>query len=127
MIGRPLMVMPFSSAASRAPVTGAPLLLGPSPEISMTRRKPRYGFSSNNGIAKLIAPDIEVRDARRIGAPIPATSPPAIVPATSTAPIETHQRIAALPSYAAMVTRKPAFGKREHRLSLHIRVSEIAS
>jgi len=33
----------------------------------MTRRKPRYGFSSNNGIAKLIAPDIEVRDARRIG------------------------------------------------------------
>ena len=40
MIGRPLMTMPFSSAASRAPVTGAPLLFGPSPEISMTRRKP---------------------------------------------------------------------------------------
>ena len=34
------MTMPFSSAASRAPVTGAPLLLGPSPEISMTRRRP---------------------------------------------------------------------------------------
>src|SRR5205823_13844077 len=67
MIGRPLMTIPFSSAASRAPVTGAPLLLGPSPEISMTRRNPRYGFSSNNGIAKLIAPEIEVRDARRIG------------------------------------------------------------
>ena len=67
MIGRPLMVMPFPIAASRAPVTGAPLLLGPSPEISMTRRKPRYGFSSNSGIAKLIAPEIEVRDARRIG------------------------------------------------------------
>ena len=33
----------------------------------MTRRKPRCGFSSNSGIAKLIAPEIEVRDARRIG------------------------------------------------------------
>jgi len=52
MIGRPLMVMPFASASSRAPMIGAPLLLGPSPEISMTRRKPRYGFSSNSGIAK---------------------------------------------------------------------------
>jgi hypothetical protein len=40
MIGRPLMTMPFASAASRAPVTGAPLLLGPSPEISMTRLAP---------------------------------------------------------------------------------------
>src|ERR1700716_3702865 len=67
MIGRPLMVMPFSSAASRAPVTGVPLLLGPAREISMTRLKPRYGFSSNSGIAKLIAPEIEVRDALRIG------------------------------------------------------------
>src|SRR3979411_2064286 len=35
------------------------------------------------------------------GAAIPATSPPAIAPATSTAPIETHQRIAALPSTSA--------------------------
>ena len=43
------------------------MLFGPSPEISITRRKPRYGFSSNSGIAKLIAPEIEVRDARRIG------------------------------------------------------------
>src|SRR3954453_12451251 len=67
MIGRPLMTIPFSSAASRAPVTGAPLLFGPSPEMSMTRRNPRYGFSSNSGIAKLIAPEIEVRDARRVG------------------------------------------------------------
>src|SRR3954470_4840435 len=67
MIGRALVTIPFSSAALRAPVTGAPLLLGPSPEISMTRRDPRYGFSSNNGIAKLIAPEIEVRDARRMG------------------------------------------------------------
>src|SRR3954471_14899485 len=67
MIGRPLMGMPLPIAASRAPVTGAPLLLGPAPGISMTRRKPRYGFSSNSGIAKLIAPEIEVRDARRIG------------------------------------------------------------
>ena len=34
------MVMPFDSAVSRAPVTGEPLLLGPSPEMSMTRRRP---------------------------------------------------------------------------------------
>src|SRR6202011_2871229 len=47
--------------------TGEPLLFGPSPEISMTRRKPWYGFSSSSGIAKLIAPEIEVREARRIG------------------------------------------------------------
>ncbi len=33
-----------------------------------------------------------------LGAAIPATSPPASTPATSTAPIETYQRIAALPS-----------------------------
>jgi hypothetical protein len=31
------MVMPFSSAASRAPVTGAPLLFGPSPEAIRTK------------------------------------------------------------------------------------------
>src|SRR3982074_2089191 len=67
MIGRPLMVMPFSSAAAVAPVTGGALVLGASAEISMTRLKPRYGFSSNSGMAKLIAPEIEVRDARRIG------------------------------------------------------------
>ena len=56
MIGSPLMTMPLASAASRAPVTGAPLLLAPSPEISMTRRSPWFGFSSNSGTAKLIAP-----------------------------------------------------------------------
>src|ERR1700694_958938 len=44
----------------------------------------------------------------------PAGSPPAIVPAISTAPIEIYQRIAALPSSGAMVTRKMAFEKREH-------------
>jgi hypothetical protein len=36
---------------------------------------------------------------------MPATSPPAIAPATSTAPIETYQRMAALPSNDVMVTR----------------------
>src|SRR5262249_44588694 len=30
---------------------------------------------------------------------MPATSPPTIAPATSTAPTETHQRMAALPSF----------------------------
>src|SRR6267378_343079 len=34
-----------------------------------------------------------------LGAAMPATSPPTIVPATSTAPTETHQRMAALPSF----------------------------
>src|ERR1700756_3889807 len=33
-----------------------------------------------------------------LGAAMPATSPPTIAPATSTAPTETHQRMAALPS-----------------------------
>src|ERR1700712_354263 len=67
MIGRPLITLPFSFAVAGAMVTGEPLLLGPSPEISITRRRPRYGLSSNSGIAKLIAPEIEVREARRIG------------------------------------------------------------
>jgi hypothetical protein len=61
------MTIPFVSAASRGPATGSPLLFGPSPEISMTRLKPRYGFSSNSGIAKLIAPEIDVREPRRTG------------------------------------------------------------
>src|SRR5881394_3629132 len=60
------------------------------------------------------------------GAAKPATSPPAIPPATSTAPSETYQRIAALPSYRAMVTRKPAFEKQEHGLVLHIQVNPTA-
>jgi hypothetical protein len=34
-----------------------------------------------------------------LGAAMPATSPPTIAPATSTAPTETHQRMAALPSF----------------------------
>src|SRR5882724_6646502 len=33
------------------------------------------------------------------GAAMPATSPPTIAPATSAAPTETHQRMAALPSF----------------------------
>src|SRR5450759_2820262 len=53
-------------------------------------------------------------------------SPPAIAPATSTAPIETHQRIAALPSSELIVTRKPLSAKREHGLSLHIQVRQTA-
>src|SRR4029079_5494386 len=36
-----------------------------------------------------------------LGAAMPATSPPTIAPAISTAPIETHQRMAALPSFHA--------------------------
>src|SRR6516162_8167417 len=67
MIGRPLMTMPLPRASSRTGVMGEPLLLGPSPEISITRRKPRYGSSSNSGMANWIAPEIEVRDPLRIG------------------------------------------------------------
>src|ERR1700692_4264681 len=48
---------------------------------------------------------------------MPTTSPPAIAPATSTAPIETYQRIAALPSCDRMLTRKATFEKREHDLT----------
>src|ERR1700722_15134047 len=54
---------------------------------------------------------------------MPATSPPAIAPATSTAPIETYQRIAALPSYDRMLTRKAAFEKREHDLAFTFRLA----
>ena len=39
-IGRPLMVSPRATAWSRAIVTSRPLLLGPSPETSTTRRTP---------------------------------------------------------------------------------------
>src|SRR4051812_16543087 len=34
-----------------------------------------------------------------LGAAMPATSPPTNAPATSTAPTETHQRMAALPTF----------------------------
>ena len=56
------------NAMSRAVVTGSPLLLGPSPEMSITRREPRYGFCANSGTANVIALEIEVREPRRIGA-----------------------------------------------------------
>jgi hypothetical protein len=45
---------------------------------------------------------------------MPATSPPAIAPATSTAPIETHQRIAAS-RVGKIVTRQARREKQEHR------------
>src|ERR1700739_1165027 len=51
------------------------------------------------------------------GAATPATSPLANMPATSTAPIETYQRIAALPSCHVMVTRKSGGEKRRYHLS----------
>jgi hypothetical protein len=47
---------------SRIARTGRPpSLFAPPPEMSITRRSPRYGFLSNSGNAKLIAPEIEVR------------------------------------------------------------------
>src|SRR3954467_11727403 len=47
-----------------------------------------------------------------LGAATPVASPPATIPATSTAPIETHQRIAVLP-YDAMVARQSGRAKPE--------------
>src|ERR1700722_2977807 len=41
-----------------------------------------------------------------LGAAMPATSPPTIAPATSTAPTETHQRMAALPSFQRLLQVK---------------------
>src|SRR5207244_5400723 len=67
MIGRPLMVMPAASTSSRASVTKVPLLLAASPETSTTRRNPLQPLPSNSGLAKLSAPEIEVREARRAG------------------------------------------------------------
>ena len=52
MIGSPLMVMPRASASSRAPVTGGPTLLAPSPETSMMRRAPSTVPSSISTVAK---------------------------------------------------------------------------
>ena len=66
-IGRPLMVMPRASASSRAPMTGGPTLLAPSPETSMTRRAPSMASSSSSTVAKLSAREIEVPRARLIG------------------------------------------------------------
>ena len=45
-MGSPLMVMPAATASSLAPVTRRPQLLGPSPEISTTRRLPANSLSS---------------------------------------------------------------------------------
>src|SRR6185436_1788435 len=48
-----------------------------------------------------------------LGAAMPATSPPTIAPATSTAPTETHQRMAALPSFHEHGDTQNAFRKAE--------------
>lgn len=40
------MMMPRASAASRAGVMGGPVLFGPSPDTSSTRRKPKNAFES---------------------------------------------------------------------------------
>src|SRR5713226_1307534 len=54
---------------------------------------------------------------------MPATSPAAIAPATSTAPIETHQRIAALPSFHGDGDTQDAPRKAGTCVAVHIRVS----
>src|SRR5437667_10424098 len=57
-----------------------------------------------------------------LGAAMPATSPPAIAPATSTIPTETHQRMAALPyPFTRMVTPKAHREKRKHAIVVHVR------
>src|SRR5712672_4279160 len=48
-----------------------------------------------------------------LGAAMPATSPPTIAPATSPAPTETHQRMAALPSFHEHGDSQNAFRKAE--------------
>src|SRR6185295_2099046 len=58
-----------------------------------------------------------------LGAATPATSPPASTPAMSTAPIETYQRIAALPSNEDDGDMQIASRKALKSLVLHIRVS----
>src|SRR5467141_3028628 len=54
---------------------------------------------------------------------MPAKSPAAIAPATSTAPIETHQRIAALPSFHGDGDTQDAPRKAGTCVAVHIRVS----
>src|SRR3979411_346893 len=54
---------------------------------------------------------------------MPATSTPAIAPATSTAPIETHQRIAVLPSFQGDGDTHKASRKAGTCIVLHIPVS----
>src|SRR5450631_2268174 len=60
-----------------------------------------------------------------LGADMPATSPPATAPATSAAPIETHQRIAALPSFQGDRDMHDALRKAGTRVLLHIPVSRV--
>ncbi len=60
MMGRPLMVTPAAMARSRAPMIGSPLLFSPSPEMSMTRRAPLYGFLSRYFMLWSITLEIEV-------------------------------------------------------------------
>ena len=58
------MAMPFCSAASRAPVTGAPLLLGPSPRLQIQllrglgrhklHRRALHGFGNRFGVIEVV-------------------------------------------------------------------------
>jgi hypothetical protein len=68
MIGKPLIVMPLATAALRASVGANPLLFGPSPEMSITRRTGSTPVSSSNREPASMAPEIEVRQIRLIGA-----------------------------------------------------------
>ena len=54
------MAMPAASTASRTGTTGGPALFGPSPETSITCRRPSKPLPSNSGAAKASAPEIEV-------------------------------------------------------------------
>ena len=55
-----MIVTPARRAFARAAVTKSPLLLGPSPEMSMTRRSPLKPLPSNSVSANSIAPLMEV-------------------------------------------------------------------
>jgi hypothetical protein len=50
----------FSTTASRAIVTGVPVLFGPLPETSMVRRRELYPLFSNRPAENIRAPEIEV-------------------------------------------------------------------
>src|SRR5882724_11292185 len=52
---------------------------------------------------------------------MPATSPPTIAPATSTAPTEIHQRMAPSRPFTRMVTPKTRREKPKHAIVVHIR------
>src|ERR687893_732020 len=67
MIGRPLMTIPCATASSRASVTVRPVLLGPSPEMSMTRRMASTPLCPNSRAPKSMAPEIEVDKSSPIG------------------------------------------------------------